>query len=117
MSDSFNNFDKDKGDDERGDLMLRPIDLQVIIVKGVDNAQNTSYSQQLMGSAQQSKMMKYENRTDENRSKVTPRDKFGNSSNGTATDSKGNTSGSFASKERKDRLIDPYRGKVIDIRR
>ncbi len=96
--------------------MLRPIDLQVVIVKGVDNAQSASYSQQVMGSAQQTMMMKSENMADEKRHKVTPRDEYGNSPAGTATDSNGNEYGNFPKKEEKDHLTDPYRGTVIDVR-
>lgn len=99
--------------------MLGPIDLQVVIVKGVDNAQAVSYSQEFMASAQQTVAFENEIKSERDAKRITPRQNFGDDPSGSATDSEGHDydlnpkSGKTRKVDLKD---DPYRGKVIDIR-
>lgn len=97
--------------------MLRPVDLQVVIVKGVDNAQNISYSQQLMSSAQQTVSVEEQKRFAENQHRVLAKDKTQNPNVRTSTESGGNGGYYFTQRRgKKKQSVDPYRGKVIDIR-
>jgi len=97
--------------------LLRPVDLQVVIVKGVDNAQNVSYSQQLMSSAQQIMSLEEQKKIAEDRHRVLARDESRNPNVHTSTESRGN--GNYYSSQKrgkKKQNVDPYRGKVIDVR-
>lgn len=88
-----------------------------MIVKGVDNAQNVSYSQQLMSSAQQTLNLEEQKKIAENQHRVLARDESRNPNIHTSTDSGGN--GGYYSSQRhgkKKQSVDPYRGKVIDVR-
>ncbi len=98
--------------------MLRPIDLQVVIVKSVDSAQNVEYSQQMMSSAQQITTFEQEKQNTLNRSRVISKDRTQNPNVGTSTDSNknGKTFYSFKRRKKESENSDPYRGKVIDIR-
>ncbi len=98
--------------------MFRPIDLQVVIVKGVDNAQNMSYSQQMMDTSQQNLATKESQKNSLNAKKVMSREEFQNPNARTSTDSNGNPSYSSygMKKKKKTESVDPYRGKVIDLR-
>jgi len=97
--------------------LLRPIDLQVVIVKGVDNAQNMSYSQQMMSSAQQTVNLEEQKKMNENMHKVLARDESRNPNVRTSTESDGNKNYYFSGRrKKKQQSVDPYRGKVIDVR-
>lgn len=100
--------------------MLGPIDLQVVIVKGVDSAQATSYSQQFMASAQQTTAFENEIKSEKDARRVTHRQDFGDDPSGSTTDSNGHAydlNSNLSKKREADHINDdPYRGKVIDIR-
>lgn len=96
--------------------MLRPVDLQVVIVKGIDNVQNISYSQQMMSSAQQTTSLEEQKKAMLNQSKVLSRDKAENLNLYNSTDGKGGTSYQYNKRGKSKRSSDPYRGKVIDVR-
>ncbi len=115
MPNSFCRTFEDKGKVEGDEVMLRPVDLQVVIVKSVDNAQNVGYSQQLMSSAQQLTSLKEERESILNRERVLPHRQTENPNVGTSTDSHGSAKG-FYMQKRKKKNSDPYRGKIIDIR-
>lgn len=95
--------------------MLRPIDLQVIIVKSVDNAQNTNYAQQSILASQQVVSMENEIKNERNARRVISRERYGNDPSKSATDAEHNSEIPRESKK-SEKLNDPYRGKVIDIR-
>jgi hypothetical protein len=117
VSNTFGSPFKDKGQIEGDEVMLRPIDLQVVIVKSVDSAQSVGYSQQMMSSAQQIAKFEEQKRDTLNRSRIVADEKKQNSNVGTSTDSNGNGRTLYTFKKRKkDDKTDPYRGKVIDIR-
>lgn len=98
--------------------MFRPIDLQVVIVKGVDNAQNMSYSQQMMDTSQQNLMAKEKQRNASKDQKILSRDEFRNPNAKTSSESDGGSGYTpyGAKKKKKQESLDPYRGKVIDLR-
>ncbi len=96
--------------------MLRPIDLQVVIVKSVDNAQNTNYAQQSILISQQVISMENEVKNDRNSKRVTARERYGNDPSKSATDAEQNDKGNENKKHKEEKVSDPYRGKVIDIR-
>ena len=96
--------------------MLRPVDLQVVIVKGVDNAQNISYSQQMMSSAQQTTSLEEQKKATLNQSRVLSRDKAENLNLHNSTDGKGRSSYQYNKHGKNKKNSDPYRGKVIDVR-
>ncbi len=116
MSNSFRRTFEDKGKIEGDELMLRPVDLQVVIVKSVDSAQNVGYSQQLMSSVQQLTSLKEEREAVLSREKVLPHRQTENPNVGTSTDSQGGTKGFYTPNRKKKGSSDPYRGKIIDIR-
>ncbi len=108
---------KDKGETKGDEVMLRPVDLQVVIVKSVDNAQTVGYSQQMLSSAQQTNKLEEQKRNMLNRSRIVSQQKTHSPDVGTSTDSNGNGKAFYAFRKRKkDDGADPYRGKVIDIR-
>ncbi|HEU24981.1 MAG: hypothetical protein C0176_05255 [Mesoaciditoga sp.] len=97
--------------------MLRPIDLQVVIVKSVDNAQNTNYAQQSIIVSQQVISMENEIKNDRNSKRVISRERYGNDPSKSATDVEQNAEESESKKDKiGEKISDPYRGKVIDIR-
>ncbi|BBJ27280.1 hypothetical protein [Athalassotoga saccharophila] len=97
--------------------MLRPIDLQVVIVKSVDNAQNTNYAQQSIIVSQQVVSMENEVKNDRNAKRVTARERYGNDPSKSATDAQQNGKDIENKKDKiGEKISDPYRGKVIDIR-
>ena len=117
MSNTLGGPFKDKRRIEGDEVMLRPIDLQVVIVKSVDSAQNVGYSQQMMSSDQQIAKFEKQKRDVVNRSRIVADEKKQSSSVGTSTDSNGNGRMLYTFKKRKkDDKTDPYRGKVIDVR-
>ncbi len=117
MSNTFGGPFQDKGKIKGDEVMLRPVDLQVVIVKSVDSAQNVGYSQQMMASAQQTTRLEEEKQNVLNRSRVISKERTQNPNVGTSTDSNGNgkTFYNFRRHKKEDKS-DPYRGKVIDIR-
>ncbi len=96
--------------------MLRPVDLQVVIVKGIDNVQNVSYSQQMMSSAQQTTSLEEQRKAMLNQSRVLSRDKTENLNFYNSKDGRGGGTYNYNKHEKNKKSSDPYRGKVIDVR-
>ncbi len=87
-----------------------------MIVKGIDNAQNISYSQQMMSSAQQTTSLEEQKKATLNQNRVLSRNETKNLNFYNSTEEENGASYQYKKREKNKKNSDPYRGKVIDVR-